>query len=124
MEITASIAFILLVILSLFQFSLALGAPFGRFAWSGKYAKLPKKLRISSLVAIGIYIVFALFISSKSGLATILPEGVILAGGMWLITAYLLVGSVANVLSRSKYERYTMTPVSLTLFVCFFIVAI
>ncbi len=53
--------------LSVFQASLALGAPFGHFAWGGKHKVLPKNLRIGSLVSILVYLFMSIVLLSKSG---------------------------------------------------------
>ena len=34
---------------------------------------------------------------------------------MWVLTGYFALGIVMNAISRSKPERFTMTPVSLVL---------
>lgn len=49
MIIATLLAVFILSLLSLFQLSLALGAPMGKFAWGGKYKVLPRNLRIGSI---------------------------------------------------------------------------
>lgn len=123
MEIAAITALTLLGLLAVFQAILVCGMPLGRFAWGGQYEVLPRKLRIGSAVAIGIYALFAAFITSKVGFWQIVPSGTALNIGLWVIAAYLALGTVANLLSRSKPERYTITPVTLILFICVLVVA-
>lgn len=117
------IALFILASLAIFQLALALGAPLGRFAWGGKHTVLPTKLRISSVVAIGIYALFAIIITNKAGLLNIFAQGIFLEVAMQAVIVYLAIGVVMNALSRSKAERYTMTPISLVLLVCFGAVA-
>ncbi|WP_336205796.1 hypothetical protein [Nonomuraea sp. LPB2021202275-12-8] len=105
---------ILLAILAVGQIALAAGAPLGRFAWGGQHDVLPRNLRIGSVVAVPIYAVFALFLLSKAGLVSIIGEP-LLTIGMWVIVVYLVLNSVLNLLSRSKFERLVMTPVALVM---------
>lgn len=102
---------ILLAALAVFQIALAAGAPLGRFAWGGQHDVLPRRLRIGSVIAVAIYAVFALFLLSKAGLVAIIGDP-LLSIGMWVILIYLALGTLLNLISRSKHERALMTPVS------------
>jgi len=114
---------ILLAILAIGQLALAAGAPLGRFAWGGRHDVLPRNLRIGSVVAVLIYVVFALFLLSKAGLVSIIGEP-LLTIGMWVIVIYLALNSVLNLLSRSKFERSVMTPVALVMGAVFLVVTL
>jgi len=114
---------ILLAILAIGQLALAAGAPLGRFAWGGRHDVLPRNLRIGSVVAVLIYVVFALFLLSKAGLVSIIGEP-LLTIGMWVIVIYLALNSVLNLLSRSKFERSVMTPVALVMGAAFLVVTL
>ncbi len=114
----------MLAVLAVFQFALALGAPLGRFAWGGYHATLPANLRIGSLVAIAIYALLALIVLERAQLASIFPDARIANIGAWVGVAYLALGIPMNAISRSKPERYTMTPVVVMLFGLALIVAL
>jgi hypothetical protein len=101
---------VILAVLAVFQLALALGAPLGRFAWGGQHRVLPTKLRIGSLVSIVIYAVIALLALDRSGAIDVVPDGVSTVG-MWIVFAYFVLGIPLNAISRSKPERYTMTPI-------------
>jgi hypothetical protein len=101
---------VILAALAVFQLALALGAPIGRFAWGGRHRVLPTKLRIGSLVSIVIYAVIALLALDRSGAIDVVPDGVSTVG-MWIVFAYFVLGIPLNAISRSKPERYTMTPI-------------
>jgi hypothetical protein len=101
---------VILAALAVFQLALALGAPIGRFAWGGQHRVLPTKLRIGSLVSIVIYAVIALLALDRSGAIDVVPDGVSTVG-MWIVFAYFVLGIPLNAISRSKPERYTMTPI-------------
>jgi len=121
--IAAIIILVILFLLSVFQFALILGAPIGRFAWGGQHDVLPTRLRIGSAASVLIYLFMAVLVASKVG--TI--EGIIgvnfMAVTLWAVTSYLAIGIVMNAISRSKPERYVMTPTLIMLVTCFAILA-
>ncbi|WP_241994719.1 hypothetical protein [Cryobacterium levicorallinum] len=112
----AAIAFVTLIgLLVLFQLSLAFGAPWGRFAWGGQYpGVLPLGYRIASGVSILIYGFIALLALDRAGVADVFPNAFSQVG-IWVVVGYLTLGLVMNAISRSKPERYAMTPVALAL---------
>jgi hypothetical protein len=110
--------------LGAFQFALASGKPFGEFAWGGQHKVLPNKLRIASILSIFIYLVIIVCLLSKSGLYQIIPKGMLLDVLVWLILAYFMLGIFLNAISPSNSEKYAMTPISIILSSCVFIIAI
>ena len=114
---------VILAALAVFQLALALGAPIGRFAWGGQHRVLPTKLRIASLVSIVIYAVIALLALDRAGVIDVVPDGVSTVG-MWIVFAYFVLGIPLNAISRSKAERYTMTPIVTVLAVLSLLVAL
>lgn len=123
MTLAVIIALTLLGLLSVFQIALILGAPLGRFAWGGQHRLLPPKLRIGSVISIIIYAIFAIFTLNKASILSWISQGNVLNITLWIIFAYLVLGVFMNAVSRSKPERYTMTPVALILAICLFIIA-
>ena len=114
---------VILALLAVFQLALALGAPLGRFAWGGQHRVLPTRLRIGSLVSIVIYGLVAVLALDKVGLTDVVPD-VVSDIGMWVVFAYFVLGIPLNAISRSKPERYTMTPVVAVLAVLSLLVAL
>lgn len=106
---------VLMAALAVFQVALALGAPLGRFAWGGQHRVLPARLRVGSLVSIVIYALIALVALERARVMDLLPGTVIETVAMWVIATYFVLGIVMNGISRSKPERYTMTPVVIVL---------
>jgi len=123
MTFIAIIGLIALLGLALFQLLLILGKPFGDFAWGGQHKVLPRKLRIASIFSIFLYIVFATFLASKAGIATIITQQPLLDIAMWVFTAYFILGVFVNLISRNKKERALMAPVALVLAVVFLTVS-
>jgi hypothetical protein len=122
--IAGLIAVVLFCIMSIFQLLLAVGLPLGQLAYGGKYEKLPNNLRIMSLSAIAIFVYEILVILERVGFISIFNNTIIIIISLWIIAFYLAFNTVLNAISRSKWEKLIMTPISLTLTVCCFIVAI
>lgn len=114
---------VILALLAVFQLALVLGAPLGRFAWGGTHRVLPARLRIGSAVSIVIYAVIAVLALDRVGAIDLVPD-VVSTVGMWIVFAYFVLGIPLNAISRSRAERYTMTPVVAVLAVLSLIVAL
>jgi hypothetical protein len=109
--------------LGVFQIALAAGAPMGRFAWGGAQARLPVALRIGSVVSLLIYSVCAAIILDRAGIIDVVGDEV--SGvAAWVVAGFFSLGVVMNAISRSKPERFTMTPVALVLAGCAWVVAV
>ena len=113
---------VVLVLLSLFQLALILGAPLGRFAWGGQHRVLPPRLRVGSAVSILIYGLIATIAWDRVGLIDVFAEP-ISEVAMWVVFGYFVLGILMNGISRSKLERYTMVTVSIVLAVLSFLIA-
>jgi hypothetical protein len=114
---------VILAALAVFQLALALGAPLGGFAWGGQHRVLPTRLRIGSAVSIVIYAVIAVIALDRAGVIDVVSD-VVSTVGMWVVFAYFVLGIPMNAISRSKPERYTMTPIVAVLAVLSLIVAL
>ncbi|MGO1851663.1 hypothetical protein [Microbacterium sp.] len=112
----------LLAALAALQVLAALGLPLGRFVWGGQHKVLPTRLRIGSVVAVVIYAAIAAVLLSRAG---VIPGGdsafVVIA--TWVVFAYFVLAILMNVISRSRPERFTMTPVAIVLAVAALIIA-
>lgn len=117
------VALALLAALAVFQIGLASGAPWGRFAWGGAHGVLPARLRIASGVSALLYAAFALLLLSRSGALAGADNNVIVVL-TWVLFAYFVVGIGLNAISRSRAERWTMTPVCLVLALTTLVVAL
>lgn len=117
------VALTLLAALSVLQILVAVGMPFGRLVWGGKHRVLPRRLRIGSLIAVLVYLTFAALLLSR---AAILPggSGVAVVVLTWVLFAYLALSVLANAVSRSRAEKWTMVPTSALLAAATFIIAL
>jgi len=122
--IAAIIAIVLFTGMSIFQLLLVLGLPLGRLAYGGKYEKLPSKMKITSLIGIVIFIFASLSVLERAEIITIFNNLMFVTVFVWIIAVYLAFNTLMNVISKSKWEKLIMTPISLTLAICCFIVVI
>ncbi|WP_426183342.1 hypothetical protein [Microbacterium sp. TWP3-1-2b2] len=113
---------VILAALVVFQLTLVFGAPIGRFAWGGQHRVLPRRLRIGSTVSVLIYAFMAVVAFDRLGAIDAFPDGFSVVA-MWVIFGYLCLGILLNAVSRSKPERYTMTPVVIVLAVLSLLIA-
>ena len=122
--IAAIIAVVLFTGMSVFQLLLVLGLPLGRLAYGGKYEKLPSKMKITSLIGIIIFIFASLSVLERAEIIIIFNNLMFVTVFVWIIAVYLAFNTLMNVISKSKLEKLIMTPISLTLAICCFIVVI
>jgi uncharacterized membrane protein SirB2 len=108
-----------------FQLALAVGAPWGQAAWGGQNeGTLPRRLRVASSVAALVLLLGAWIVLAASGLAGVSPlPGSWLGPAMWVTTAYFVLGTVVNLISRSRVER-VWGPVTLAIAVCCAVIAL
>jgi hypothetical protein len=110
---TAAVSVGLLVVTA-FQVALALGAPWGRASYGGQEPRLPGRLRIASAVAAVVWPLLLLIVLRRAGAVGWAPvPDAWLAAATWAVAALLLVGVVANAISRSRVERAVWVPVTL-----------
>ncbi|WP_214484824.1 hypothetical protein [Bacillus sp. SM2101] len=115
-NILSIIVTILFVSIAVFQVLLAIGLPLGEFAMGGFYKILPKKLRIVSAINAVILLFMGIVFLQHTDLLNIfnfLPTNIL----VWVITVYLGLNTIGNLISRSKKERYVMTPLSSIAFI-------
>lgn len=112
---------ILFVSMAVFQVLLSLGYPLGEFSMGGYYKVLPKKLRIAS-VANALILLFMGFVFLQHTNVVIGVDFLSTNILVWVITIFLGINTIANLISRSKKERFVMTPLSGFAFIfCLFI---
>ena len=111
------------VLVASFQAALALGAPWGRAAWGGAHRRLPDGLRIASAAAVALWLAAALVILARAGYGwSSIPSGVA-RWGTWVLFGLLVVGTLMNLVSRSRLERLIQTPTAAVLAILCLLVA-
>ena len=121
--IVAFIACVLILGLAGLQVALLAGAPVGRFAWGGRDDVLPREKRANAIVAVVLYLFFALII--LQGVAVVEPFSLIVGQiAIWLLTAYFFIAFVLSAMSTSRHEQILMCSVNVVLAALTLIVAI
>ncbi|WP_297081544.1 hypothetical protein [uncultured Demequina sp.] len=125
MATAAAIVFtVLIAALAVFQIALAAGAPLGRLAFGGQHeGALPTKLRVASALAVAVYAFMAIIVLDTAGLTDTLGDG-FQGIAIWVLVAFLALNTIPNAISRSRGERFTMTPVLIVLTACALVVAL
>lgn len=122
-EIAAILANIVLCSLVVLQLSLVAGLPLGKLAWGGQHLILPAKLRVASLLSAFIYICFGLLILNQAAVLNLFDRNGWTQNAMIVLTVYFSIGVFVNSISRSKIERFVMSPVAAILAVLYLIVS-
>jgi hypothetical protein len=112
------------LLVACFQVGLASGAPWGRAAWGGAHDRLPATLRIASAIAAGLWIAAALVILSLADYEPIPLPFRVARWVAWVLFGLLALGALMNLASRSRWERFLMSPIALILSVLCLVVAL
>ena len=105
--LAATIAALLFAAMAGFQASLAAGAPFGAHVLGGRHVgRLPTRLRVASGLAAIILVTCAVVVLARAGAIPTARsfEGVV-AVACWVVAAFLVLNTLANLASKSRLER-------------------
>ena len=105
--------------MALLQLSLTFGAPFGEYVLGGLNKVLPKKMRFVSGTFSFIFIFVGMAYLQRGnvmymGLSSVFVNIIVIVNTLFL--AYAIVGN--GMLTKSKKEKYLMTPLSIIQFIC------
>lgn len=113
LKIVAAADAALFLIVAAFQVLLASGRPWGEAAWGGAHpGVLPAPFRIASGFAALIWLVFAAIVLARGQMLPLEVSSALLTPATWVITALLGIGTIMNMISRSRRERLLWTPTS------------
>lgn len=99
------------------------GLPLGEFTMGGKYRVFPKKLRIMLITQLILQILFVVVILQMGNLIPLWFSTTITRIIGIVMSVYLSLNVIMNFVSKSKKEKYVMTPLSLITAICFWITA-
>lgn len=102
----------------------ACGLPFGEFTMGGQYRILPPKLRVMSVVCLFIQLFAVIIILQMGGFVELWFPFNITKYICFFFALYLSFNSIMNLFSKSKKERYVMTPLSIIAAICFWLTAL
>ena len=99
----------------------ACGLPLGEFTMGGQYKILPKKLRAAAVISVAIQIFAMIIILQAGGFISLWFSFKITKYICFFFAAYLSLNTIMNMISKSRKEKYVMTPLSLIAGICFWI---
>ena len=121
---TAIIGAVLLMVVVVMSIALILGAPLGAFTLGGRFKVFPPKLRLVLATQMLMQLFFAAILLQLDGhMAPWFSHQVTKVIGI-VLAAYLTLNSFANLASKSKQEKYVMTPLSVVTAICYWINAL
>ena len=101
----------------------ACGLPLGEFTMGGQHKILPKKFRVAAVISFFIQIFAMLIILQAGGFIPLCFSPIVTKYICFFFAAYLSLNTIMNMISKSKKEKYVMTPISLIAAICFWITA-
>lgn len=121
LSIIGACAFSIVIILSIL---IICGFPLGEFTMGGQYKIFPKKLRILLVSQLVIQVFFIVVILQMGGFITLwFSHNVTKIIGI-VMAVYLSLNTVMNFISKSRKEKYLMTPLSFVTAICFWITSL
>ena len=101
----------------------ACGLPLGEFTMGGQHKILPKKLRVAAVISVAIQIFAMIIILQAGGFISLWLSFKITKYICFFFAVYLFLNTIMNMISKSRKEKYVMTPLSLIAAICFWITA-
>lgn len=114
-------AFSIVIILSIL---IILGLPLGELTMGGQYKVFPKKLRIVLVAQIMLQVFFVIIILQMGEFIPLWFSNKLTKIIGIVMAVYLSLNTVMNLISKSKKEKYIMTPLSFVTAICFWITAL
>ena len=114
---------ILFGIITIMTVLVACGLPLGEFTMGGQHKILPKKFRVMAAISVAIQIFAMIIILQAGGFIPLWLSFKVTKYICFFFAAYLSLNTIMNMLSKSRKEKYVMTPLSLIAGICFLITA-
>ena len=114
---------VLFGIIAIMTVLVACGLPLGEFTMGGQHKILPKKLRVAAVISVAIQIFAMIIILQAGGFISLWLSFKVIKYICFFFAAYLSLNTVMNMISKSRKEKYVMTPISLIAGICFWITA-
>lgn len=120
-SIIGACAFSIVIVLSIL---IICGLPFGELTMGGQYKVFPKKLRIVLVTQLILQVFFMIIILQMGGFIPLCFSSSVTKIIGIVMAVYLSLNTVINFVSKSKKEKYIMTPLSFVTAICFWINAL
>jgi len=114
---------VLFGIIAIMTVLVACGLPLGEFTMGGQHKILPKKFRVMAVISVVIQIFAMIIILQAGGFISLWLPFTVTKYICLFFAAYLTLNTIMNMISKSKKEKYVMTPISLIAGICFWITA-
>lgn len=121
LSIIGACAFSVVIVLSIL---IICGVPLGELTMGGQYKVFPKKLRILLFTQLVLQVFFVIVILQMGGYIPLWFSAKITKIIGIVMAVYLSLNTIMNFISKSKKEKYIMTPLSLISAACFWITAL
>ena len=118
--ILAAIIFTSLTVLNLL---IIFGAPLGEFTMGGKYKILQSEMKIPAIISLCMQIFAIIIVLQAGGVINLWFSKNVTRIICYVYSGYLIINTFMNLISKSKKEKYIMTPLSLVSALLFFITA-
>lgn len=106
------------------SFLIICGLPLGEFTMGGQYKVFPKKLRLLLAAQLIVQLFFVVIILQMGGFLPLWFSADTTKRICIVMAIYLSFNTVMNFISKSKKEKYAMTPLSAIAAVCFWMTAL
>ena len=112
---------VLFGVIAIMTVLVACGLPLGEFTMGGQHKILPKKFRVMAVISVAIQIFAMIIILQAGGFISLWLSFKVTKYICFFFAAYLSLNTIMNMISKSRKEKYVMTPLSLIAGICFWI---
>ena len=114
---------VLFGVIAIMTVLVACGLPLGEFTMGGQHKILPKKFRVMAVISVAIQIFAMIIILQAGGFIPLCLSFKLTKYICFFFAAYLSLNTIMNMISKSRKEKYVMTPLSLIAGICFLVTA-
>ena len=114
---------VLFGVIAIMTVLVACGFPLGEFTMGGQHKILPKKFRVMAVISVAIQIFAMVIILQAGGFISLWFSFKVTKYICFFFASYLSLNTIMNMISKSRKEKYVMTPLSLIAGICFWIIA-
>ena len=114
-------AFSIVIILSIL---IICGLPLGELTMGGQYKVFPQKLKIVLVTQLILQLLFEIILLQMGEFISLWFSYNVTKIISIVMAIYLSINTVMNLISKSKKEKYIMTPLSFVTAICFWITAL
>ena len=118
------IAAVLLVIMAFLEVLLIIGLPLGEFTMGGQHKVLPPMLRLAAASSIVTQLFAAAIVFQGGGFMKMWFSQKVTMIICFCFAGFFVINTFMNLISKSKKEKYVMTPLAAVEAVCFALTAL